>query len=117
MNNRRKPRPNAWITGPDPLRHKQYLVWLQQKNQAQYRKEGWDIDFDRWLEIWGDLWFYRGRGSEDFCMTRLDFDLPLTADNVEVITRLEHLTRHRARQIESRRENLRILKLHKEGKL
>jgi len=27
------------------------------------------------------------------------------------------LTRHRARQIESRRENLRILKLHKEGKL
>lgn len=112
-----KLRPNAWKSGPDPVRYAKYRVWLQQKNQAQFRDEGWDIDLDKWIEIWGELWHNRGRARGDYCMTRRDFEQPWSEANVEIVTREEHLKRHRARQVETRRENIRILKLHKEGKL
>jgi len=42
----RGPRPRVWKSGPDPTRHQQFRVWGQQKNQAQWREEGWDIAFD-----------------------------------------------------------------------
>lgn len=93
-------RPNAWITGPDPLRHKQYRVWLQQRNQAQFRKEEWDLPFEDWLELWGDLWHKRGRHSDQYCMTRADFDLPWDKTNAIIVTRREHCLAHRQRQCE-----------------
>ena len=85
-----KQRPHLWVTGPDPVRHKKYLVWLQQRNQALWREEGWHIDFDAWCEIWGDLWDLRGRQRGHYCMTRRDWGRPWTLDNVHVITRSEH---------------------------
>jgi hypothetical protein len=110
-----KMRPNAWKVGPDPVKYAKYRVWIQQKNQAQFRDEGWDLDLDTWIYLWGELWHNRGRAKDDYCMTRLDFNKPWTADNVEVITRQEHLTRHRAKQIESRRENARIVREYKKN--
>ena len=88
--NSRHPRPHIWKTGPDPERHRQYLTWLQQRNQAQWRDEGWDLGFDEWLGIWGDLWHLRGRTKGSYCMTRRDWSLPWTKNNVHVITRSEH---------------------------
>jgi hypothetical protein len=87
---KRGPRPHIWCSGPDPLRHKQYQVWLQQKNQAQFRKEGWQLDFEPWLDMWRDLWPQRGRATDEYCMTRVDTDLPWSKDNVMIITRKEH---------------------------
>lgn len=86
----RGPRPQVWITGPDPVLHKKYLVWLQQRNQALWREEGWHIEFDDWLKLWTDQWHLRGRERGDYCMTRRDWSLPWTLDNVQVITRSEH---------------------------
>lgn len=83
-------RPHIWVTGPDPVIHKKYRVWIQQKNQAQWRGEGWTISFEKWCEIWADHWHLRGRETGDYCMSRLDWSLPWTADNVAIITRHEH---------------------------
>jgi hypothetical protein len=91
--------PHRWVSGPDPLKHKQYLTWLQQRNQAQFRGESWDLSFETWLDMWGELWEQRGRGRDQYCMTREDPDGAWDKDNTIVILRKEHLLRHRARQI------------------
>ena len=88
--NARGPRPQVWRTGPDPVLHKKYLTWLQQRNQALWRDEGWTIDFVTWQGLWGDKWDLRGREKGCYCMTRVDWSLPWTVDNVQVITRSEH---------------------------
>jgi hypothetical protein len=79
-----------WISGPDLVRHQQHVAWRQQKNQAQWRGETWSLDFDSWIELWGDLWHLRGRQVDDYCMTRRDWELPWTLDNTHVITRSQH---------------------------
>lgn len=84
------PRPHVWVSGPDPVVHQKYRHWIQQKNQAQFRDEGWTIPFELWVEMWGDLWYNRGRQRGDYCMTRIDRELPWTPDNVHVITREAH---------------------------
>jgi hypothetical protein len=86
----RKPRPHVWKVGPDPVEHKKYLVWLQQRNQANYREEGWELDFELWKELWGDHWLLRGRQRGTWCMSRRDWSLPWTRENTVVITREEH---------------------------
>lgn len=95
-------RPHMWVTGPnDPVRRKQYLIWLQQRNQAQWRGEGWDEEFDLdvWLSLWGDKWNERGRERHQYCMTRQDHDLPWSAENCIVVTREEHFKNHKARMV------------------
>ena len=88
--NSRGPRPQVWVTGPDPVRHKKYMTWLQQRNQANWREEGWSIDFEDWCRLWAEHWPLRGRRRGDYCMTRVDWSLPWTLDNVQVVTRSEH---------------------------
>jgi len=84
------PKPERWISGPDPERHKRYLQWLQQKNQAQFRGEEWNLDFDDWLQVWGDEIVNRGRKKGQLSMMRRDYNLPWTADNVLIVGRKEH---------------------------
>ena len=86
------PRPQVWKSGTDPVRHEQFRVWGQQKNQAQWREEGWDIAFDAWCDLWNasGQWLNRGRERGCYCMSRLDWSLPWTADNVAIITREAH---------------------------
>ena len=88
----RGPRPNAWKMGPDPEEHRRYRVFIQQRNQAQWREEGWTITFDAWKQIWADSgqWLNRGRERGTYCMSRLDWSLPWTAGNVAIITREAH---------------------------
>lgn len=85
-----KQRPHLWVTGPDPVLHKKYLVWLQQRNQALFRGEGWSIDFEVWVEIWGDNWHRRGRERGTMCMTRLDWEQPWSPENVIIVPRSAH---------------------------
>lgn len=87
-------RPESWLSGPDRTRHVQHTAWRQQKNQAQWRGETWDLSFEDWVELWGDLWPHRGRLVTDYCMTRRDWELPWTRTNAHVITRSEHAQMH-----------------------
>ena len=85
-------RPQLWKTGPDPEEHRRYRTYIQQKNQAQWREEGWTISFETWKRLWADSgqWFNRGRERGCWCMSRIDWSLPWTTDNVAVITREAH---------------------------
>ena len=83
-------RPHVWRSGPDPERHKRYLQWLQQRNQAQFRGEPWELEFDDWLDIWGDLIQYRGRERGTMTMVRIDYTLPWSATNARIVDRIEH---------------------------
>mgnify|MGYP003705165135 CR=1 FL=1 len=85
------PRPHVWVTGPDPVEHKKYRAFIQQKNQAQFREEGWTITFDEWKDLWGELWHQRGRGRGDYCMTRINPKKSWNKENVIVVQRGIHL--------------------------
>ena len=65
---------------------KQWRAYVRQRNQAIFRKEGWDFDFEsEWLPMWDGK--QRGRKSTDYCMKRTNVDLPWTAKNTEVVLR------------------------------
>lgn len=88
----RGPRPQVWVSGPDPEEHRRYRTWIQQRNQAQWRGEEWTISFEAWKQLW-DLsgqWHNRGRARECYCMTRIDHLGAWSVDNVEIITREQH---------------------------
>lgn len=98
--------PHVWASGPDPVLHEKYKVWGQQRNQAMYRGEGWDLPFLTWVEIWGEEYQYKGQSTDCLCMTRIDLDLPWHKDNVKIITRKEHFLSNRNKEGKfSRRKN------------
>lgn len=100
-----KQRPHLWKTGPDPVLHEKYLAWLQQRNQALWRTERWELPFEAWVEIWGNNWENKGRLSHQMCMTRKDWYGDWTPDNVEIVTRKQHVTQQgRARSAGYRSE-------------
>lgn len=86
------PRPHVWKSGPDPEEHKKYKIFIQQKNQAQWREEPWLITFEEWKQLWDESgqWDNRGRERSCFCMTRRDVTEPWTKNNATVISREEH---------------------------
>jgi len=80
-------RPDQWITGPDPDTHEKYRAWVQQRNQAVWRGETWQITFEEFQQIWAGRWHRRGRGTEDLAMTRTDWTAAWTPQTVELRTR------------------------------
>jgi hypothetical protein len=76
---------------------------VQQRNQAQWRGEEWDFAFEDWIILWGDLWDHRGRGSDQYCMTRVDKEAAWTKLNCIVITREQHFANHRDQQYATKR--------------
>jgi len=92
------PRPHCWKSGPDPIEHKKYLNWLQQKTQANFRKEKWEVDFETWKDIWGEDWHNKGRASDNLRMTRIDDRGAWCRDNIEILTRKEHVIKQGQRR-------------------
>ena len=86
-------RPNAWVSGPDPLTHSQYRVWVQCRNQANFRNETWELSFDDFCSLWREHWQHKGRGREGYCLSRTDDEGAWELGNVEVIPRHEHFSR------------------------
>ena len=95
------PRPHVWkVQGEIP--HAQYLAWLKMKAQAAFRGEPWQFAFEEFQAAWGDLWQLRGRGKDDYCLTRCDIQTPWALNNVECIPRIEHLRNGQKRKKEMR---------------
>lgn len=84
------PRPHTWkVQGEIP--HAQYLAWLQMKAQASYRKEEFSLTFEEFQELWRHRWNMKGRGVDDYCLTRKDPYGPWNMANAECIPRRQHL--------------------------
>jgi hypothetical protein len=86
--------PHKWISGPCPRRHAMYKAYSQQKNQANFRKEGWTLEFDDYAELWDVLWEQRGMGAEQYCSVRIDIRLPWEKGNVTLMLRKDQLARN-----------------------
>lgn len=102
---KRGPRPQVWVTGPDEYKHDMYHPWQLSSAQARFRNEGWDLTFQEYYTIWAPHWPNRGRKSHNVCMTRKDWDDAWTWDNVEIVSRQEHLQRQRSEQLAGRVRN------------
>ena len=61
--------PHMWKTGPCERTHKQYVVFAQQKNQANWRNEDWQLTFQEWQTVWEPKWDTgRGRSGDCYCL-------------------------------------------------
>lgn len=85
-----KSRPHLWMSGPDPVMHDYYKKFVQQRNQAKYRDEGWLLSFEQWMTKWGDNITNRGRAKTSMTMIRPDITQPWSMSNSEIVTRAEH---------------------------
>lgn len=85
--------PHTWTSGPDPVRHKLYLACQRARAQAKYRNQEWHITEDEYCDLWieDDRYMRKNRSSSGLSMTRIDKEKPWTVDNVEFMTRAEHL--------------------------
>lgn len=90
---RGKPRPHTWKCGPDEFKHSMYWPWQKMKAQANFRKEGFELEFEEFYELWKDHWDKRGRLPDSYCLTRKNPNKPWSKKNIELVTRLEHLKR------------------------
>jgi len=90
---KRGPRPGAWRSGPDPYRHSQYRAYMQQRNQAQFRGEDWQLTFEEWLNLWGQDFDRRGRRGDNLCLTRWDLEDSWTVTNCILMSRRDHMQR------------------------
>lgn len=84
-------RPQCWISGPDEYKHQMYLPFLRVRAQAKYRDEPFDLTFEEFFQVWNGLWDQRSRDLSGLCMTRIDWEGPWNKDNIEIISREEHL--------------------------
>lgn len=89
---RKGPRPHVWVVGPDEFKHSMYTPWQMSSCQARFRGEEWDLTFDEYYNLWKKDWHNRGRKPDNVCMTRKDPSGAWTMGNVEIITRLEHIS-------------------------
>lgn len=89
---RQGPRPHCWKVQGE-LNHEQYLSWLQMKAQASYRKELWMLSFEQFQQLWLGRWEQKGRGIDNYCLTREDPQGAWVLGNVACIPRFEHLRR------------------------
>lgn len=88
------PRPHCWkVQGEIP--HAQYLSFLQMRAQANYRKESFELTFEDFQKLWMGKWERKGRGIDDYCLTRSNPDDAWNISNTLCIPRLEHLRRQK----------------------
>ena len=88
--------PERWITGNNIITHDKYYAWLRHRAQAKFRKEDYDLTFEDWMKLWpNDLWECRGKGADNLCLSRHDFEDGWNLTNVEVMSRREHLSKKR----------------------
>ena len=105
-------RPYRWCTGPDLLTHLQYRAFVQQRNQAVFRQEPWQLTLEEYQDLWRDHWAERGRTRDSYMMTRVNPDRPWSWANTVVITRQQHGARQAAARVRGCRSGARVRELN-----
>ena len=77
---------------PDPVDHQLFTDCMRARAQAWYMGQEWTITEDEYIGLWrkNDLYKQKGRHSNEYCLTRVNYDKDWTIDNVQLITREEH---------------------------
>jgi hypothetical protein len=57
--------------------------------QARFRKQGWELPLEHYMQAWKPVWHLRGRGGNDLVSYRPDINKPWSVDNFEIGTRFE----------------------------
>jgi len=85
--------PHTWMSGPDKVNHKLYADCQRARAQAWFRGEEWTITEQEYINLWrqDDRYLQKGRERHCLCLTKIDPDLGWHTDNVQFISRLEHL--------------------------
>jgi len=86
-------RPHIWRSGPDEVRHDQYIAWARARSQAMFRGEDFELTYEDYTLIWADQWHNRGRQGYSMVMTRRDLEKGWTLDNTCLMERLQHIRR------------------------
>jgi len=93
---RRGPRPDQWVTGPDPHRHRQHRAYLLLRVRCRHRKEEFLLTSDEFAGLWSrEQWAKRGLQSHQLVLGRKDPRRPWQLDNVEVRTCLANQQHYR----------------------
>lgn len=92
-------RPSMWKCGPDEYRHEIYGAFLKRRAQANFREEGWGMDFEEFYDLWKNDWHNRGRLSHQVCMSRLDNEKPWTRENTYIRLRYDQLVEQAKKRI------------------
>lgn len=96
---RQGPRPHVWkVQGLVP--HQQHLAWMQMKAQATFRGEEFNLTLEEYQYLWRDNWDMKGRGSEEYCLTRDDPEGPWDIKNTQCVQRIVHLRRQKLYKME-----------------
>lgn len=93
--------PTTWITGPCPIRRDKHYSWRKHLAQAKFRNESYSLTWEDWESIWDDdTWSLRGRAADCVCLAQKTPGDGWHLDNVEVITRRQHLSTKRLEELE-----------------
>lgn len=84
---------NRWQTTDDAELNSQRRQFTQQRNQALWRNEIWQLEWAEWIKMWQPYWSRRGRTANSLCMVRKDYTRPWHKDNVKLIERGDHVRR------------------------
>mgnify|MGYP001556568427 CR=1 FL=1 len=78
---------------PHLLQSLQKMCFNRSRAQARYRKEDWELTFEEYKSVWGDDFWFRGTGIDDYCLKRIDGDGAWDTSNVIVCKRREYLAK------------------------
>jgi hypothetical protein len=85
--------PHHWMSGAGEVEHRLYRDCQRCKAQAKFRKQEWNISILEYIALWmqDDRHLRKGRSADCLTMTRIDKTKPWSKDNVEFLTRREHM--------------------------
>lgn len=77
---------------PDDIDTKLFMDCMRARAQAKYFDQEWTIGEQEYIAMWrtNDRYLNKGRGNDQFCLVRQDYEKGWHLDNVQIVTRLEH---------------------------
>lgn len=113
------PRPDRWITGPDPVVHRLRRRFILARNQARFWRQKWMLSWDQYRDILLDFADNLGNQADSMTLVRVDKAEAWSIGNVDVITRSAAGKRKKLRDKNGNvvpRTNTKQLKEQKNGK-
>lgn len=81
------PRPDRWITGPDPVVHRLRRRFILARNQARFWRQKWMLSWDQYRDILLDHAENLGNSAEALNLCRVDKKEAWSIGNVNIMTR------------------------------